>query len=201
MAPIETEPDTPIAKSLQKFRSLGYARVRLDGEISEIEAAERSTRRQPRTVELVIDRLVLQPATANRLADSLDLALAQGGGRASLMVGSADVLNFSETSVCPHCRIQFPELTPAHFSFNSPHGACPRCDGLGAHYELDPDLLIPNHNLSLREGAVSVWAKRHSVIFVEFLEALTSHYGVDIYTPYRDLPEHFKKVLLYGSEG
>jgi excinuclease ABC subunit A len=200
LAPLEIGADLTIAKMLRKYRTLGYARVRINSEIMEIETAERSVRRPPKSIDLVIDRLVLQPTTANRLADSLDLALAQGSGHASVMMSEGEMLNFSETSVCTRCGIQYPELTPAHFSFNSPYGACPRCDGLGAHHELDPQLIIPNHNLSLREGAVSVWAKRHSVIFAEFLEALTGHYGVDIYTPYKHLPERFKQVLLHGSK-
>ncbi|MCK5783354.1 MAG: excinuclease ABC subunit UvrA, partial [Desulfobacterales bacterium] len=85
------------------------------------------------------------------------------------------------------------------FSFNSPHGACPKCDGLGATTEFDPDLIIPNHDLSLREEAVALWANRNSVQFAEFLDALTGYYSADIYTPYRDLPEKFKHILLYGS--
>jgi excinuclease ABC subunit A len=106
---------------------------------------------------------------------------------------------FNEKSVCVHCGISYPEFTPASFSFNSPQGACQKCDGLGATTELDPDLIIPDPSLSLREGAVTIWAHRNTVHFIEFLDALTAHYGVDIYTPYRDLPESFKTALLYGS--
>ncbi|MEA3427740.1 MAG: excinuclease ABC subunit UvrA, partial [Thermodesulfobacteriota bacterium] len=98
-----------------------------------------------------------------------------------------------------NCQISYPEFTPASFSFNSPHGACQKCNGLGSTTEFDPDLIIPNPELSLREGAVLLWANRNSVHFIEFLDALTMHYGVDIYTPYKDLPQSFKDILLYGS--
>jgi len=106
---------------------------------------------------------------------------------------------FSEKSACITCGISYPDFTPASFSFNSPQGACPKCDGLGSTTKFDPDLVIPNRELSLREGAVELWANRNTVHFFEFLDALTGYYGVDIYTPYKNLPDHFKNVLLYGS--
>ena len=106
---------------------------------------------------------------------------------------------FSEKSACIACGISYPDFTPASFSFNSPQGACPQCDGLGSTTEFDPGLIIPNQELSLREGAVALWANRNTMHFFEFLDALTGHYGVDIYTPYKDLPDRFKNVLLYGS--
>ncbi|MCD6272668.1 MAG: excinuclease ABC subunit UvrA, partial [Deltaproteobacteria bacterium] len=113
---------------------------------------------------------------------------------------NAKPMLFSEKAACIKCNISYPEFTPAAFSFNSPLGACPKCDGLGTTTEFDPDLVIPNQALSLREGAVDLWANRNSVHFIEFLDALTGHYGVDIYTPYKDLPDSFKEVLLYGSK-
>ncbi|UCG79618.1 MAG: excinuclease ABC subunit UvrA, partial [Desulfobacterales bacterium] len=100
-----------------------------------------------------------------------------------------------------HCGISYPEITPASFSFNSPQGACPVCDGLGTMTIFDPELIVPNPDLSLREGAVVPWENRHSVHFHQILDALTRHYGVDIYTPFADLPELFRDVLLYGSQG
>ncbi|MDP4979833.1 MAG: excinuclease ABC subunit UvrA, partial [Desulfobacterales bacterium] len=108
-------------------------------------------------------------------------------------------IRFSEKATCLRCGIGYPEFTPASFSFNSPQGACPRCDGLGTTTEFDPELIVPNPELSLREGAVAIWANRSTMQFIEFLDALTSHYGVDIYTPYKDLPKHFKKALMQGS--
>jgi excinuclease ABC subunit A len=109
------------------------------------------------------------------------------------------VLDFSEKAVCHQCGAGFAPLTPASFSFNSPQGACPACNGLGTTTAFDPRRIVPDPELSLREGAVAPWAHRSSVHFAEFLEALTGAYGVDVHTPYRLLPEAFKKVLLYGS--
>jgi len=148
---------------------------------------------------VVVDRLSIKEAIRKRLADSLELAMAQAGGLVSVDVGNGETILFSENSACVACGISYPEFTPASFSFNSPQGACPNCDGLGWTTELDPALIIPNRELSLREGAVGVWAKRNSMHFIEFLDALTKHYGTDIYTAYKDLPENFKQGLLYGS--
>jgi excinuclease ABC subunit A len=114
-------------------------------------------------------------------------------------IENADPIRYSEQASCAGCGVRLPELSPASFSFNSPHGACPRCDGLGTTAEFDPELIVPNPELSLREGAVAQWANRNSVHFVEFIEALTRRYETDIYTPYKDLPETFRRVLLYGS--
>jgi len=148
---------------------------------------------------VVVDRLIIKEAIRKRLADSLELALAQAGGVVSILIPDQETILFSEKSACLQCGISYPEFTPASFSFNSPQGACPNCDGLGWTTELDPDLIIPNRQLSLREGAVSVWAKRNSMHFIEFLDALTKHYGTDIYTPFEDLPEDFQQVLFNGT--
>ncbi|MDP4858222.1 MAG: excinuclease ABC subunit UvrA, partial [Desulfobacterales bacterium] len=125
--------------------------------------------------------------------------LALSDGKVTVDMLGRGTIRFSEKATCLRCGIGYPEFTPASFSFNSPQGACPRCDGLGTTTEFDPELIVPNPELSLREGAVAIWANRSTMQFIEFLDALTSHYGVDIYTPYKDLPKHFKKVLMQGS--
>ena len=127
------------------------------------------------------------------------LAMAQSNGLVAVDISGQQEVLFSERSACADCGISYPEFTPASFSFNSPQGACPNCDGLGSVTEYDPDLIIPNPDLSLREGAVTLWANRNSMHFVEFLDALTRHFGTDIYTPYKNLPETFKNTLLFGS--
>lgn len=186
----------PLFKRLKKD---GFARARVDGEIFDIEELGPLNKNKKHTIDVVIDRLIIKDSIANRLADSLELALAQSEGLATVDILDKGPILFSEKSTCIECGISYPEFTPASFSFNSPQGACPQCDGLGTTTELDPDLLVPNKDLSLREGAVSVWAKRNSVHFIEFLEALTQHYAADIYTPYKDLSEDFKKAIMYGS--
>jgi len=187
------------AQLFKRLKKEGYARVRVDGEVLDIEEVGQLAKTKKHDIDVVVDRLIIKEAIRKRLADSLELALAQAGGIVTVLVLDQESILFSEKSACIECGISYPEFTPASFSFNSPQGACPTCDGLGWTTELDPDLIIPNRELSLREGAVSVWAKRNSMHFIEFLDALTRHYGADIYTPYKDLPENFQQVLLNGT--
>jgi len=181
------------------LRKQGFARVRIDGSLNEIDKIPRLQKNQPHDIDVVIDRLIVKPTIANRLADSLELALAQGGGRVTVDVVNGQPISFNEQAACTTCDFAIPELTPSSFSFNSPKGACSVCDGLGATTEFDPDLIVPNPTLSLRDGAVAMWANRHSVYFTEFLDTLTGYYREDIYTPYQELSNRFKQVLLYGS--
>ena len=187
-------------KLFKRLKKEGFARVRVDGETMEIEAVGRLDKYRKHTIDVVVDRLIVKEKIKNRLADSLELAMSQSDGLVTVDVLGMGPVLFSEKSACISCGISYPEFTPASFSFNSPQGACPKCDGLGSTTEFDPDFIIPNHELSLREGAVDLWANRNTVHFIEFLDALTSHYGVDIYTPYKDLNDHFKNILLYGSD-
>jgi len=186
-------------KLFQRLKKEGFARVRVDGEIQEIDDISELNKTCKHDIDVVVDRLIVKGGIRKRLADSLELALAQGDGLAAVDVPGKETILFSEKSACTTCGISYPEYTPASFSFNSPQGACPACDGLGWTTELDPELIVPNPELSLREGAVSVWAKRNSMHFIEFLDALTKTYGTDIYTPYKDLPTDFQRTILYGS--
>ena len=184
---------------LKRLKKEGFARIRIDGKIIEIEDVGKLAKNRKHSIDVVVDRLIVKQKIVNRLADSLELAMALSEGLVIVDVVDQESILFSEKLACNRCGISYPEFTPASFSFNSPQGACPRCDGLGSTAEFDPELIIPNPELSLREGAVDIWANRNSMQFIEFIDALTKHYGVDIYTPYRELPESFKKVLLYGS--
>jgi len=187
-------------KLFKQLKKEGFSRVRVDGKTLEIEAVGALKKNIKHTIDVVVDRLVVNEKIRNRLADSLELAMSLSDGLVTVDILAEEPVLFSEKSACLTCDISYPEFTPASFSFNSPQGACPKCDGLGSTTEFDPYLIIPNPELSLREGAVALWANRNTVHFIEFLDALTAHYGVDIYTPYKDLPERFKKALLYGSE-
>jgi excinuclease ABC subunit A len=200
LAPLVTAQKGTHEKLLKQLRKDGFTRVRINGSFLEIEEVGNLNKNKKHTIDVVVDRLVVKKDILNRLADSLELAMSQSTGRVTVDVLGGESILFSEKAACIHCGISYPEFTPASFSFNSPQGACPKCDGLGSTTEFDPDLIIPNHDLSLREGAVALWANRNSVHFFEFIDALTQHYGVDIYTPYKDLPDHFKDVLLYGSD-
>ena len=186
-------------KLIKRLRKDGFARVRVDGEILEIEAIGVLDKRKSHSIDVVVDRLVVTEKIHNRLADSLELALALSDGKVTVDMLGQGTIRFSEKATCLRCGIDYSEFTPASFSFNSPQGACPRCDGLGTTTEFDPGLIVPNPELSLREGAVAIWAHRSTMQFIEFLDALTAHYGVNIYTPYKDLPKHFKQGLMQGS--
>jgi excinuclease ABC subunit A len=199
MAPLAAGAKGSPDKLLRRLKKDGFARVRIDGRVSEIDETAPFSPRRPHRLEVVVDRLVVKGSIRKRLADSLELALSQGEGRVMVDTGATEPLLFSETSACTTCGISYPELTPASFSFNSPAGACPVCGGLGATAEFDPALIVPNPGLSLREGAVAVWAKRTGSRFIDYLEALTAHYDATIYTPFDQLPERFRQVLLHGS--
>ncbi len=187
-------------KLFKRLKKEGFSRVRVDGKTLEIEAVGTLKKNTKHTIDVVVDRLIVNEKIRNRLADSLELAMSQSDGLVTVDILGEEPVLFSEKSACITCDISYPEFTPASFSFNSPQGACPKCDGLGSTTEFDPGLIVPNPELSLREGAVALWANRNTVHFIEFLDALTTHYGVDIYTPYKDLPERFINALLYGSE-
>jgi len=206
LSPLSRYPADDYKGVLKRLQRDGFARIRIDGEIRELDAAVDISGPSAQKIEVVIDRLILNPGIRNRLADSMELAIARSEGRVEVaFVGKSvdavvETLHFSEKAACTHCGVSYPELSPASFSFNSPHGACTHCDGLGTTKRFSPQQIVPNPELSLREGAVSVWAHRRSMAFGEFLEDLTAFYGVDIYTPYRELPEAFKAVLMIGSK-
>jgi excinuclease ABC subunit A len=201
LAPLVSNQKGSHEKLFVRLKREGFARVRIDGDIFEIESVNKLDKKKTHTIDVVVDRLVIKDSIKNRLADSLELALSLSEGRVTVDVLGKEPILFSEKAGCMNCGISYPDFTPTNFSFNSPQGACLKCDGLGTTSEFDPHLVVPNSQLSLREGAVAPWANRNSVYFMEFLDALTKHYGVDIYTPYNDLPESFKDVLLYGSGG
>ncbi len=185
---------------LKRLRRDGFARVRIDhNEIVDLEDHERLKKSHGEHLEVLVDRLIVRPKIRNRLADSIELAVALTGGETLVETIDGERIPFSENPVCPSCGLGQPALTPASFSFNSPHGACPVCDGLGRREAFAPELIVPNPGLSLREGAVKPWAHRHSVHFMEFLEALTAHYRTDVHQPYHALPPKFKTVLMHGS--
>ena len=199
LAPIVTDQKGSWDKKIKQLRKEGFARIRVNGKIFELEDMPVIEKNRKHNIEVVVDRLVIKEGIRNRLADSLEIALSLSDGIVLVDILGKSALIFSEKSACISCNISYPEFTPASFSFNSPQGACQKCGGLGATTAIDPDLIIPNPGLSLREGAVAPWANKNSIRFFEFTDALTRHYGVDIYTPVNNLPKHFTQVLLYGS--
>jgi len=199
LSPVVSDQKGTHQRLFSRLRREGFVRVRVDGETRDLEEEIILDKNKKHSIEVVVDRLIVKDTIRNRLSDSIRLAMAESGGLVSVEVLGGKTLLFSEKSACIVCGISYPPLSPASFSFNSPQGACPVCDGLGSMMVFDPDLIVPEPHLSLREGAIAPWENRHSVHFYHILDALTRHYNVDIYTPFKDLPESFKNVLLYGS--
>jgi excinuclease ABC subunit A len=199
LAPLVSGQKGTFEALFKRLRKDGFARVRVDGEIRDLDEEGKLAKNKKHDIEVVVDRVVVKESVKNRLADSLELALSLSDGVAAVQPVDGKPILFSERAACLRCGVSYGEFTPAAFSFNSPRGACPKCDGLGATMEIDPSLVVPDPERSLREGAVVPWATRNSVHFADFLDALTGHFGVDIHTPYKDLPVRFQNALLYGT--
>ncbi len=201
LTPLITEQKGSHKKLFSKIKKDGFARVKVDNQIYLIDELITLDKNKKHSIDVVVDRLVIKNGIENRLADSLELALSLSQGQVSILdLSKKKETLFSEKASCVKCKISYPEFTPASFSFNSPQGACPRCDGLGSMIEFDPALIVPDQNISLRQGAVIPWEDKDSVQFMEFLDALVTHYNEDIYKSFKELSKQFQQVLLHGSK-
>jgi excinuclease ABC subunit A len=188
-------------KELEELRRQGYTRVRVDGELRELTEKITLDKMKNHTIEAVIDRLVIKPGIEKRLADSLETAMDLADGIVTIDTLDGGELVFSEKFACIACGISYAELTPRLFSFNSPHGACPECDGLGFKQHLDLDFIIPDRSISLRQGVIKPWDSQQPVYLQQMLEALAGHYVFDLDTPFEKLSPTVQDVILYGSHG
>ncbi len=204
-------------KELNQLRKEGFTRVVLDGTVRELADDIEMDKKKKHDIDIVVDRLVVKEGIQRRLADSLETALhhAEGVVKVEVIAPTTDShtetkgkkgdkppqLLFSEKLACVDCGLSYQEITPRLFSFNNPHGACPDCTGLGTRMYFDAELVIPNQELSLREGAIAPWEKRLSGWFHLILEALAKAYCFDIRTPFKDLSEQVRDVILNGSRG
>ncbi len=190
----------------------GFNRVRVDGEVYELPAEIELARYEQHTIEVIIDRLVLREGIERRLTDSMETALELAEGMAQIEIvpgrgadkadapadAEPELLTFSEKLARPSDGKSFEELAPRNFSFNSPYGACPACDGLGTVFEVDPELVVPDPEQSVAGGAIAPWASGHAKYFHRLLESVTSEYGIDDKLAWQDLPKKDQKLLLYG---
>ncbi len=188
------------------IRKQGYVRVRVDGTLCEIDDVPKLDKKKAHTIDVVVDRLAVSSRIRGRMTDSVETALHTADGVLIAVVEKAkdtwQETLYSERNACIPCGLSFDALTPRHFSFNSPYGACPTCHGLGTMLVFDVRLVVPDETLSLDKGAVHAWRRggRRLIIYYKgLLRALTKHYDVSMDTPYADLPESFRQVLLYGS--
>src|SRR5574343_1838476 len=183
----------------EELRAQGFVRVRVDGEVYELDAVPKLDKNKKHSVDVVVDRLKVREDAKKRLAESVETALRHAEGRAiAVEMDSGQEHWFSAKFACPVCSYSLPELEPRLFSFNNPMGACPKCDGLGQITFFDPKRVVAFPHLSLSAGTIKGWDKRNQFYF-QMLESLAMHYGFDIDTPFENLPEAVRKVVLYGS--
>ncbi|MGB4600741.1 MAG: excinuclease ABC subunit UvrA [Trichlorobacter sp.] len=188
-------------KELQHLRKQGFTRVVVDGAQRELADEFELDKKKKHDIEIVVDRVVVKEGIARRLADSLETALGHADGLVVVQIVDGERLTFSEKFACTDCGISYPEIAPRMFSFNNPYGACPDCTGLGTRMYFDAELVVPNPDLSIREGAIVPWEKRLSGWYHLTLEALAKAYKFDITTPFKELPPKAQEVILFGSKG
>ena len=182
-----------------ELRALGFARVRVDGTVYEIDAVPKLAKTQKHTVDVVVDRLKVRDDMRQRLAESFETALRHAEGRAIALEMDSNVEHlFSAKFACPVCSYALQELEPRLFSFNNPMGACPKCDGLGVIQFFDPKRVVTGPQLSLAAGAIRGWDKKNQFYF-QIIESLAAHYDFSVDTPWQELPEKVRQVVLYGS--
>jgi excinuclease ABC subunit A len=224
LAPIVRGRKGEYGKQFQELRAEGFGRVKVDGELRRLDEDIVLDKKYKHDIAVVVDRLVMKGELRKRLADSIETAVALADGLVEIELvdaregaeppkwaaqagpssesdASERILTFSERFACPVHGPSLIELEPRIFSFNSPHGACPRCTGLGSQMEIDPDLVVPDPALSIGEGAIAPWAVSASDYYDQLTQAISERYGVDLETPWQDLPEDSRHFFLYGTQG
>lgn len=201
LSPIVTNRKGEFKKVFDDLRKNGFVRVRINGEMHDLSEEITLSKAKKHTIEAVIDRLKLREEIRSRLTDSLQIALDMAEGFALVDIDGEKNLSFSEHFACLKCGLSMPELSPQLFSFNSPIGACPTCDGLGHQMALDEELLVPNQDLSLKEGAILPWQKGQvSDYYQNMLAAFAKKVKISMTTPYKDLSQKEKELILYGGD-
>lgn len=188
-------------KVFEELAKEGYARVIVDGEMYDIESVPELGKNKKHDVDVVVDRLAVRDGIESRLSDSMQTALIKGEGNVTVNVIDGHDMHFSEHFSCPECGFTLSEMEPRLFSFNAPYGACPDCDGLGMKMAVDERLVIPDDSLTLEDGAFVPWQPISSDYYPTLLRQTCDHFGIDMKTPYKDLPKKEKNLLLYGSKG
>jgi len=209
LAPVVRGRKGEYERLLKELATQGFTRARVDGELYELSEKIPLERYEQHTIEVVIDRLVCRPGIERRLTDSLETALRLAEGVAEVEIVPKDektpdpdapeTLTFSEHLACNNCGISFDELAPRNFSFNSPYGACPRCDGLGTRFEVDPELVVPDNDLNLSEGAIAPWTGFRSRYFDRVLQATAEEFNFSIETPWKKLGKRARNAVLFGT--
>ena len=204
LAPVVRGRKGEYEKLLQELARKGFPRARIDGEVRELSESIKLPKTYKHTIEVVVDRLVAKQGIRRRVADSIETALELAEGVASIAVmtheGHEELQTFSQNLACTYCGLSFDELAPRNFSFNSPYGACPTCDGLGVRLEVDAELVVPDTTLSINEGALAPWASNTLEYWYRVLEAVGEVHGFSLDTPWKKLPKRARDVVLFGSD-
>jgi len=207
LAPVVRGRKGEYRKEFAEWLKAGFQRVKVDGQFYLLEEAPELDKKFKHDIDVVVDRIAIAEGLESRLADSLETALRLADGIA--VAESADQKDehgnpkrivFSEKFACPASGFTIPEIEPRLFSFNNPFGACPSCDGLGQSLKFDPDLVVPDRDKSLNDGAIAPWSRATSKLYQQTLQSLAEHFGGDMFKPWRDLPEKFKQIILFGTK-
>ncbi|WP_269411827.1 excinuclease ABC subunit UvrA [Lentibacillus daqui] len=199
LAPVVSGRKGEHVKIFEQLKQEGYVRIRVDGEMREVADEFKLEKNKKHSIEVVVDRIVVKDGVAGRLSDSIETALELGEGNIIVDVIGDEELKFSENHACPICGFSISELEPRLFSFNSPYGACPTCDGLGTNLVVDIDLVIPDWEKTLNEHAIAAWEPISSQYYPQLLKSVCTHYGIDMDVPVKNLSKQQMDIILYGS--
>ena len=200
LAPIARGQKGEFKKEFENLQRQGFQRIKIDGEVFSLDETPALNKNIKHNIEVVVDRLVIKPNLAERIAQSVEIALKLSNGILyAENVADGSRSTFSSKFACPVSGFTIEEIEPRLFSFNNPFGACPHCDGIGAKLYMDPDLIVPNHNLSLSQGAIVPWDNSKSAFYSQTITSLCDFLRIDPKTPWKDLPEKAKDIILYGS--
>ncbi|MBA2301287.1 MAG: excinuclease ABC subunit UvrA [Acidobacteria bacterium] len=201
LAPIVRGRKGEFKKELAALRAKGFTKVRVDGQLRSLDEDLKLDRRRNHTIEIVVDRLILKAGIERRLTESVEIALNLAEDVVVINTLDGGDRLFSRRLACTFCGVSMPEMTPRAFSFNSPHGACQECQGLGAVYDFDPARLVPDESVSLQQGAIAPWAKGDRKLVREALGSLSRNFGIDLALPFRRLSRKVRDLLLFGAAG
>ena len=191
-------------KTFENIRKDGFIRVKVDGEVHELQENFniKLDKNRKHNIEIIVDRLKIKPGIKKRLSEDIEISLGESGGLVYIeLTKSGEILSFSESFSCVSCGINFEEITPRMFSFNSPYGACKDCGGLGFRREIDPSLIVENPELSIIDGAIPFFNMSYSNYYSQIIKSLAEQYGFNLNIPYKELDEKFKQIILYGTDG
>jgi excinuclease ABC subunit A len=199
LAPIVRGRKGEFKKELAALRTRGFTKARIDGQVRALEEDIKLDRRRNHSIDVVIDRIILKPGVERRLTESVEIALNLADDVVVINTYDGGDRLFSRRLACTYCGVSMPEMTPRAFSFNSPHGACADCQGLGAVYDFDPTRLVPDESVSLKAGAIAPWAKGDRKLVREALDSLSRTFGIDLDLPFRRLSRRIRDLLFYGA--